>query len=312
VEGVIIVDTDHRWKMIISAKVAKQLSTYRKLTTLEIGGLGLERTGLAPDPNNSHTFYLTKIWPMSIGEDSTSNSYCEIPPEKNNALMNRLAVNGKAHLLKLWWHIHPISTWSGTDVSTMRQRVEEFYIGNQVNWALSLVLTPSGYIARYDQAGKKSEDCWFIDLPASVAPKEEHAWVYHVKQLEKLKPPKPIIPSTKYVSWTPSKSTTNFPPWEDHGIPDYKQESFEFMNRIEYGSEYFDTLNEMIEERANHKGPMYQCDLSGDDVNSDICSVCGLACRCFGIDAEMVLDKMTAPQKPISWYSTLEEDWGGA
>jgi hypothetical protein len=68
----------------------------------------------------------------------------------------------------VWWHIHPVVGWSGTDENTMRQRVHQAGL-QEVLCTLSFVLTPRGLLVRWDQSGPDPKDNIFVDnIPIQV------------------------------------------------------------------------------------------------------------------------------------------------
>ena len=74
------------WTVHLSSRVARQLLTYRELTNLEMGGMGLVSDAELPDPTKPHAFFVTQAWAMSAGEE-TSAGYCEIPADDRANLM---------------------------------------------------------------------------------------------------------------------------------------------------------------------------------------------------------------------------------
>jgi hypothetical protein len=115
----------------------------------EVSGVGILRA----DPS-SKTFTLSKCWLMAAG----SVAYTEIPASR----MVKIIKEGvRPDMIKVWWHRHPVGNgvpgpqnWSGTDNQTIRE--EPFGIDpSMVGWLVSIVRTPHGWVARYDDHKKQ-------------------------------------------------------------------------------------------------------------------------------------------------------------
>lgn len=130
----------------------------------EVSGVGI----MEKDPE-AKTFTLRKCWLMAAG----SVAYTEIPGAK----MVKLIEEGvRPDQLKVWWHRHPVGdgipgphNWSGTDNNTIRN--EPFGIDpSMVQWLLSIVRTPRGWVGRYDNHDRKQTV--HMSVGTKVSPKQ--------------------------------------------------------------------------------------------------------------------------------------------
>jgi proteasome lid subunit RPN8/RPN11 len=80
-----------------------------------------------------------------------SEVYTEIAPKK---LIDLMARPDYANC-KLWYHRHPINTWSSRDLATILTEPLGG-IPEMVKWSASIVLTPHGWIGRVDNYVKKT------------------------------------------------------------------------------------------------------------------------------------------------------------
>jgi hypothetical protein len=85
-----------------------------------------------------------------------------MPPEQRVQGMMWANSKGRSANQLVWWHTHPVSGWSGTDVNTLRQRVHETGL-REVLQAFAFVLTPMGIRARWDQSGPEEEDNIYVE-----------------------------------------------------------------------------------------------------------------------------------------------------
>jgi hypothetical protein len=237
-----------------------------------MGGMGLVSDAELPDPTKPHAFFVTRAWAMSAGEE-TSAGYCEIPADDRANLMFDLAAEGKADLLKLWWHIHPVHGWSITDINTMRQRVTESRSKGRIAWGLSVVLTPAGFIARYDQAGDEEKDNFYVDMPVYVGNAgHDPAWEEDVKKmLERYdaKRQEIIEQNAKTLDWL--------------DIDAIKKAA---MEKIGTDEQETPEIEELIRDTAiyAHGGEEYFfCGIDSHLVTPDTCAHCPQAERCYGI-----------------------------
>ena len=117
---------------------------------------GREVSGVATMVANPEkkTFTMNKCWLMAAG----SIAYTEIPAER---MANLIKEGVRPDQIKVWWHRHPVGNgipgghnWSGRDNQTIRD--EPFGIEPEmVGWLLSIVRTPRGWVARYDNHLRK-------------------------------------------------------------------------------------------------------------------------------------------------------------
>lgn len=100
------------------------------------------------------TITLKRAWLMAAG----SSVYTEIPAERMAGIIKE---GVRPDLIKVWWHRHPVGNgipgphnWSGRDNKTIRE--EPFGIEpDMVQWLVSIVRTPYGWVGRYDDHIKK-------------------------------------------------------------------------------------------------------------------------------------------------------------
>jgi hypothetical protein len=237
-----------------------------------MGGMGLVTDASLPDITKPRAFFVTEAWAMSAGEQA-NGGYCEIPADERANLMFDLAAQGKADLLKLWWHIHPVHGWSITDTNTMRQRVTESRSKGRVAWGLSVVLTPGGFIARYDQAGDEEGDNFFVDMPVYVGGAgHDPAWEEDVKKmLERYdaKRQEIIEQKAKTLDWL--------------DIDAIKKAAMESIKAEEQEAP---EIEELIKDTAlyAHGGERYFfCKTSPSLVTPDTCAHCSRAEQCYAI-----------------------------
>ena len=138
----------------LTPEIALKLHTFARIYPKEFSGFGfVERDG-----ENLNVYDIVLL-------DVGSETLTEIPSKKVLELMNR----PDAEKMKLWFHKHPCSGWSGTDVNTIKTSPLGG-IPELVKWSASIVLTPDkGWIGRVDsyKTGKMIE--------AEVTP-NHHAW----------------------------------------------------------------------------------------------------------------------------------------
>jgi hypothetical protein len=154
--------------MIISPKA------YAKLITWDQNRKGLELSGfaiLAERPqaklDEDKVFHIDDLMLVCDIQES-SRGYTEMTPEQRvKGMMWARSLDRSANQL-VWWHIHPVTGWSGTDVNTLRQRVHETGLAEMLS-TFSFVLTPRGIRARWDQSGPKEEDNIYVDeIPVMI------------------------------------------------------------------------------------------------------------------------------------------------
>jgi hypothetical protein len=237
-----------------------------------MGGMGLVSDAELPDITKPHAFFVTKAWAMSAGEE-TSAGYCEIPADDRANLMFDLAAQGKADLLKLWWHIHPVHGWSMTDISTMRQRVTESRSKGRIAWGLSVVLTPGGFIGRYDQAGDEGGDNFYVDMPVYVGEAEyDPAWEEDVKRMLE-----------RYDAKRQARMEASAKVLEGLDIEAIKKAAMESIKADEWEAP---EIQEIIKDTAlyAHGGERYFfCKVSPSLVTPDTCAHCSRAEQCYAI-----------------------------
>jgi len=128
-------------KIILSDNVALKLMTAAHATANEFSGFGFVQP-----KENDLLVYDAVI--LNVG----NYSYTEIPPAEIEKLMNR----PDRASMKLWFHRHPIGNgipgkhnWSSTDETTIHERPLGG-IPELVQWSVSIVLTPGGWVGRID------------------------------------------------------------------------------------------------------------------------------------------------------------------
>ncbi len=146
------------WKDIVSEDIKfvipKGLLIHLETWISSAGGREVSGVGIMEADSEKKTFTLKKCWLMAAG----STVYTEIPA----ARMANLVKDGiNPSDIKVWWHRHPVGNgipgshnWSGTDNNTIRN--EPFGIDPEmVQWLVSIVRTPRGWVGRYDNHLKK-------------------------------------------------------------------------------------------------------------------------------------------------------------
>lgn len=180
----------------------------------EVSGVGV----MEPDPK-AQTFRLKKCWLMAAG----SVAYTEIPGER----MAKLIQEGvRPDQLKVWWHRHPVGNgipgahnWSGRDDQTIRE--EPFGIDpSMVGWLLSIVRTPRGWVARYDNHERKETTHMKVTSKVSLKQHEAAAAVIEHQiraevqaSLAKQRPKQRVaLPRKRGYKYPPAKSSST---WAD-------------------------------------------------------------------------------------------------
>ena len=130
-------------KIILTSEVAVKLLSYALFTKgMEFSGVGF--VDITPAKN----FEVYDFIIMDIG----SETYTEIDPNK----LMKLSSRPDAKKMKVWIHRHPVGNgikgrhnWSSTDENTC---VNEPFgmIPEMIGWSLAVVITPSGWVGRYD------------------------------------------------------------------------------------------------------------------------------------------------------------------
>jgi hypothetical protein len=154
------------WQVNIDPVVRLKLETWYEYSRgLELSGYALLTERPTASLDESKTFFIDDILLLcDIGE--SSGGYTEIQPEDRVKGMMWARELGRSANQLVWWHIHPISGWSGTDVNTCRQRVHEAGLAEVLS-TLSIVRTPVGIRARWDQSGPEANI--FVDgIPVHV------------------------------------------------------------------------------------------------------------------------------------------------
>jgi hypothetical protein len=160
------------WVMFISP------TAYSKLMTWDQNRKGLELSGFAilterPQAklDEDSVFFMDDILLVCDIQES-SRGYTEMTPEQRvKGMMWARSMNRSANQL-VWWHIHPVIGWSGTDVNTLRQRVHETGLAEVLS-TFSFVLTPRGIRARWDQSGPNEEENIYVDeIPVMIGKPE--------------------------------------------------------------------------------------------------------------------------------------------
>ena len=124
-----------------------------KLETWCASSNGREVSGVGTVEYKDGKFLVTKVWLLSGG----SSVYTQIEPKDLVAIFQEGVDPSK---IKLWWHRHPVGdgrpgpqNWSGTDENTIQNEP----LGSSpslVQWSLSIVRTPAGWVGRIDDYRK--------------------------------------------------------------------------------------------------------------------------------------------------------------
>jgi hypothetical protein len=154
------------WQMLISPKA------YVKLVTWDQHRKGLELSGFAilterPQAklDEDKVFFVDDLTLVCDIQES-SRGYTEMTAEQRVKGMMWARSLGRSANQLVWWHIHPVIGWSGTDVNTLRQRVHETGLPEVLS-TFSFVLTPRGIRARWDQSGP-NDNIYVDEIPVMV------------------------------------------------------------------------------------------------------------------------------------------------
>ena len=150
------------WVVVMSPVAhAKLLAWDRVANGLELSGFGILGDTPHADPREDKIFHIDDII-LICDIDESSGGYTEMTPEQRFRGMKWARDMGRSANQLVWWHIHPIGGWSGTDHNTRRQRVHETGLP-EVMSLLSIVLTPKGIRACWDQSGPNPKDNIYVD-----------------------------------------------------------------------------------------------------------------------------------------------------
>jgi hypothetical protein len=283
------------WQMIIS------LEAYTKLMTWSAGSRGLELSGFAilserPQAklDEDKIFYIDDIMLVCDIQES-SGGYTEMTAEQRVQGMMWARAMGRSANQLVWWHIHPVTGWSGTDVNTLRQRVHETGL-QEVLSTFAFVLTPRGIRARWDQSGPREEDNIYVDeIPVMVGDpslldvirraKAEVAELLAQRATSKQAPARTIpMPTPSWqrprVAWRTDYGFLRQPSfWEDEGWWEDIDELYELA--------YLEvTANAVIEALGPNEDPdEYACRRDPATlVNTRVCAECPFVFGCFKLD----------------------------
>jgi hypothetical protein len=163
-------DVPAGWQVIMHPLAHAKLETWHKGSNgLEVSGKAILDRPVKADPAQPYTFYVIDILLGCAIQESTGG-YTEMPPDIQARLMTQVLQAGHKANATGWWHKHPVTGWSGTDIDTMRQRVHETGLDKREKLqAFAFVLTPHGIRARWDQSGPKEEDNIYVDqIPVMI------------------------------------------------------------------------------------------------------------------------------------------------
>jgi hypothetical protein len=194
----------------------------------------------------------------------------------------------------VWFHIHPVTGWSGTDVNTLRQRVHETGLAEVLS-TFSFVLTPHGIRARWDQSGPNEEDNIYVDeIPVMIGDpsilevmREAEA---EVKQLLAGRA-QPV--SKEAAQETPAKTIPMpIPSWQRPPTDIFRQAAFwddwdEMEEAYLYDLAYTEAATQAI---ANALGPNedpyeFVCRKDPETlVSTEACATCPFTAGCFSLN----------------------------
>jgi hypothetical protein len=280
------------WQMLIS------LTAYTKLMTWSAGRKGLELSGFAilterPQAklDEDKRFYVNDILLVCDIRES-SGGYTEMTAEQRVQGMMWARSLGRSANQLVWWHIHPVTGWSGTDVNTLRQRVHEVGL-QEVLSTFSFVLTPRGIRARWAQSGPREEDNIYVDeIPVMVGDpallnviqeaKAEVSGLLTQRATSKQAPARTIqMPTPSWqrprIAWRTDYAQPSF--WEDEDWWAEIDELYELAYLEVTASAVTEALgpNEGAEEYVCRRDPATL-------VNTRVCAECPFVAGCFKLD----------------------------
>jgi len=279
------------WITIISPKA------YAKLMTWDENRQGLELSGFAilterPQAklDEDKIFFVDDILLVCDIQES-SRGYTEMTPEQRVKGMMWAREKGCSANQLVWFHIHPVTGWSGTDVNTLRQRVHETGLAEVLS-TFSFVLTPHGIRARWDQSGPKEEDNIYVDeIPVmigdpSILETMREAEAEVAELLSQRKPTRPVTPRKSVEMPTPSWQG---PSWQRPPTDIFRQAAFwDDLDEIYlYDLAYTEAATEAI---ANALGPNedpneFVCRRDPETlVATEACATCPFIAGCFGMN----------------------------
>lgn len=134
-------------------KISLTPMDWLKLETWCTSAGGREVSGIGTVKFQNGIFHVTEVFLCAGG----SESYTQIEPEH---IIEVIKQGVDPSQIKLWWHRHPVGNgkpgthnWSGTDEAT----IQEEPVGSSpalVEWSISMVRTPYGWVGRMDDYRK--------------------------------------------------------------------------------------------------------------------------------------------------------------
>jgi hypothetical protein len=294
------VDPTGEWLCIISPEAKAKLDGWHAGSHhLELSGYAVLSEPPVADPAQDKVFYVEDMHLLCAIEES-SGGYTNMPPDIRARFMMDMRAKGvKADRLS-WWHKHPITNWSGTDVNTMRQRVHELGLPERL-CAFSFVLTPAGIRARWDQANPDiyvDEIKVFVGTPETLAlaqaAKDEAEALVATRQERETKMTalaqavlndKPAIVAPQ-VSW--KKPKPEMLEWQ-YDVPAVDEE--------EFASLMFEEATARVIASLQGKSGDFPCAVEQDlDVDAYACVWCpyNKTMACHGISTQQVTAEMDA------------------
>jgi hypothetical protein len=214
--------TSEKMQVVIPDRILLHLESWvASAQGREVSGVGIMDTD-----EEEGTFTLTKVWLLAAG----TSAYTEIP----GATMAKLVSEGiTPDQIKVWWHRHPVGNgipgahnWSSTDDHTAMR--EPFGISpDLVGWLVSIVRTPLGWVARYDNHNRM----YTVHMPVKTSINgNNHKSVYtlikqHDKANEKARMQR-AAQVTNGKGWRPAYPRT-YKTWDDETLDQWIHEKEE-------------------------------------------------------------------------------------
>ncbi len=285
-----------KWLCLVSPEAKAKLDGWHAGSHhLELSGYAVLSEPPVADPARDKVFFVQDMHLLCASEES-SGGYTNMPPGIRAKFMMEMRAKGVKADRLAWWHKHPISGWSGTDVNTMRQRVHELGLPDKL-CAFSFVLTPSGIRARWDQANPDifvDEIKVFFGTPetlalAQAARAEAEALVASRQEDEKPKEEEaPVLAENRVAA--PQAS------WKRPAVQQWSWE-MEPVDEEEFASLMFEEATaRVIESRPGKDGDFRCADDPDLDVDAYACVWCPATktLSCHGITTAEVAAEMDA------------------
>jgi hypothetical protein len=295
------VDPKGNWLCLMSPQAKAKLDGFHAGShNLELSGYAVLSEPPTADLAQDKVFFVEDIHLLCAIEESTGG-YTNMPPDIRAKFMMEMRAKGVKADRLAWWHQHPVLSWSGTDVNTMRQRVHELGLPDKL-CAFAFVLTPGGIRARWDQANPNiyvDEIKVFVGTPETLAlaqaAKAEAEALVASRQSNKTDEAVPAENRPAIAAPQPS--------WKRPTAPKFDWSQYEQpVDEEEFASLMFEEATARVIAALPGKGADFPCKVELDvDVDAYGCVWCpyNQTMSCHGITTERVTAEMDAIREEL-------------